>query len=223
MGDSYLSILRADGEEMTTITDRLKALADFVKAESIKQDVWETEKNTLLFSVKDKRTLSTVLLSVTELFKQLGGESEEQVLRKIQDFVSYGLSLVFGADYSFIAELGTEGKDLKVEISIRTGELQSDVTNAKGGGVAEVVSILLQLFFVFVSKGTLSQFIILDASLIHLSEKYWKNMSRLLQEISNKLNLQVVLLAHAGDYGEYADVLYEFSQKNGRTQVRRVK
>lgn len=208
---------------MTEITDRLNTLADFVQTESIKQDVWETEKNTLLFSVKDKQKFSTVLLSITELFKQLGGESEEQVLRKIQDFVSYGLSLVFGADYSFIANLGFEGKDLKVETYVVTKELQSDVVNAKGGGVAEVVSILLQLFFVFVSKGTLSQFIILDASLIHLSEKYWKNMSRLLQEISNKLNLQVLLLAHAGDYGEYADTLYEFSQKDGQTQVRRVK
>jgi len=208
---------------MTEITDRLNTLADFVQTESIKQDVWETEKNTLLFSVKDKQKFSTVLLSITELFKQLGGESEEQVLRKIQDFVSYGLSLVFGADYSFIANLGFEGKDLKVETYVVTKELQSDVVNAKGGGVAEVVSILLQLFFVFVSKGTLSQFIILDASLIHLSEKYWKNMSRLLQEISNKLHLQVLLLAHAGDYGEYADTLYEFSQKDGQTQVRRVK
>lgn len=208
---------------MITITDRLKALDDFIRTESIKQDVWETEKNTLLFNVKDKQKLSTVLLSVTELFKQLGGESEEQVLRKIQDFVSYGLSLVFGVNYSFVAELGTEGKDLKVETYVVTKELQSDVINAKGGGVAEVVSILLQLFFVFVSKGVLSQFIILDASLIHLSEKYWKNMSRLLQKISNKLNLQVLLLAHVGDYGEYADTLYEFSQKDGQTQVRKVK
>lgn len=211
------------GEEMTTTTARLEALADFVQTESIKQDVWDTEKNTLLFKVKDKRAFSTTLLSVAELFKQLGGESEEQVLRKIQAFVSYGLSLVFGADYSFIAELSTEGKDLKVETYVKTNDLQSDVVNAKGGGVAEVVSILLQLFFVFVSKGTLSQFIVLDASLIHLSEKYWKNMSRLLQEISNKLNLQVLLLAHAGDYGEYADVLYEFSQKGGQTQIRKVK
>jgi len=208
---------------MTRTIDRLNALADFVQTESIKQDVWETEKNTLSFNVKDKREFSTVLLSITELFKQLGGESEKQVLQKIQDFVSYGLSLVFGVDYSFVAKLGLEGKDLKVETFVLTKELQSDVVNAKGGGVAEVVSILLQLFFVFASKGTLSQFIVLDASLIHLSERYWKNMSRLLQEISNKLNLQVILLAHAGDYGKCADVLYEFSQEDGQTRVRRVK
>lgn len=69
----------------------------------------------------------------------------------------------------------------------------------------------------------LSRFVVLDAALIHLSEKYWRNMSQLLSEICGKSDIQILLMAHAGDYGAYADIQYEFTQREGQTKVRRIK
>ena len=157
-----------------------------------------------------------------ELFKQIGGENEREILERIQDFISYGLRSVFGSDYQFIVEMRTEGKELKVDFGIRTGDLSTTVVGAKGGGLAECVSILLQIFFVLVDR-SLSRFVVLDAALIHLSEKYCKNMSHLLSEICSKTDIQILLLAHMGDYGEYADTLYEFTQVGGKTKARRIK
>ena len=206
--------------------NELKARADgflsTIRAEQIKKKAWEVERRKLLLDIDDKRDFTGILLQVVELYKELGGENEQQILERVQDFVSYGLSAVFGENYQFITKIRTEGKELKVDFGIRTDGLQTSVVGAKGGGVAEVVSILLQLFFVLVDK-SLSRFVVLDAALIHLSEKYWKNMSQLLAEICAKSDIQVLLLAHAGDYGAYADVLYEFTQREGKTKARRIK
>jgi len=206
-------------EIISGLEKRLSQLISMAEKEKIKGEVKETETVKIRLSVDEKKGLSTVLIQVVEFFKSLGGEQEQELLSKLETFISYGLSTVFGASYQFITELGVEGKDLKVEFYIRTNDLQSDVVGAKGGGVAEVVSILLQLFFVIAMKDVLSPFLLLDTAMVHLSERYHENMSSLLKELAKKLDIQVVLLAHVGDYGAYADKLYHFVQRDGKTIV----
>jgi hypothetical protein len=212
----------SDLQQVNDLKARVDSILATIRAEQIKKRAWEVERRKLLLGVDNRRELTGILLQVVELYKELGGENEQQVLERVQDFVSYGLSAVFGDNYQFITKMRTEGKELKVDFGIRTDGLQTGVVGAKGGGLAEVVSILIQLFFVLVDK-SLSRFVVLDAALIHLSEKYWKNMSQLLAEICNKSDIQILLMAHTGDYGAYADVLYEFTQKEGKTKARRIK
>jgi hypothetical protein len=208
---------------LADLEKRLGQLISVAEREKMRKEVKETEKTKLLLSVDEKKSLSTVLLQVAEFFKTLGGEQEQELLNKLEMFVSYGLSTVFGASYQFVTQLGVEGKDLKVDFFIRTNDLQSDVAGAKGGGVAEVVSILLQLFFVIAMRGVLCPFLLLDTAMVHLSEKYHANMSTLLKELAEKLKIQVVLLAHSGEYGESADRLYRFTQRDGKTIAEVVK
>jgi len=211
-----------DLQQLNDLKARVDIILSTIQTEQIKKKTWEVERRKLLLGVENRRELTGILLQVVELYKELGGDNEQQILERVQDFVSYGLSAVFGDNYQFLTKMRTEGRELKVDFGIETDGLQTSVVGAKGGGVAEVVSILLQLFFILVDKG-LSRFIVLDAALIHLSEKYWRNMSQLLSEICGKSDIQILLMAHAGDYGAYADVQYEFTQREGQTRVRRIK
>lgn len=211
-----------DLQQISDLKARVDKTLSAIQAEQIKKRAWEVERRKILLGVENRRELTGILLQVVELYKELGGENEQQVLERVQDFVSYGLSAVFGEGYKFLTKIRTEGRELRVEFGIETNGLQTSVIGAKGGGVAEVVSILMQLFFILVDK-SLSRFVILDAALIHLSERYWKNMSQLLSEICSKSDIQILLMAHAGDYGAYADVLYEFTQREGKTKSRRIK
>lgn len=211
-----------DLQQISDLKSRVDSILEVIRTEQVKRKVWEVEKRKLFLGVDNRRELTGILLQVVELYKELGGENEQQILERVQDFVSYGLSAVFGDDYQFFTKMRTEGKELKVDFEVNTRGLQTGVIGAKGGGLAEVVSILIQIFFVLVDK-SLSRFVVLDAALIHLSERYWKNMSQLLSEICSKSDIQILLLAHTGDYGSYADCLYEFTQKNGQTVARKLK
>jgi len=203
--------------------NRLDSLLDVVKREKVKSEVREAQSVKLRLSIDDKQELNTTLLQVTELFKSMGGVKEQEVLEKLEEFVSYGLSAVFGASYSFITELITKGKDIRVEFQVKTADLQSDVSSAKGGGVAEVVSILIQIFVVVILKGSIAPVMFLDTALVHLSPQYHGNMSVLLREITTRAGIQIIMLANLGTYGESADVLYRFSQSDGKTIVHREK
>jgi hypothetical protein len=209
--------------ELETLKERINHLEELVKREAIKKDVYQTGKLQLELSKKDKEGMTDTLLQVMELFKKLGGTREEELLRKLETFINYGLALVFQDKEQFIASIDSSGKDIRVDFFIKTGEAVCDVTEAKGGGVAEVVSILLQIFFVAVMRGTLAPILIMDTGLVHLSDHYHKAMSMLLRDLCHNLGMQVILLTHAGDYGESADVLYQFTQEEGKTLCRRTK
>ena len=204
---------------MESLLARLERLEKIAVVEKTKQDVKETEVVKLNLKRSDKEEEVLLLSKVTELFKSLGGQSQEELLSKVEKFVSYGLSTIFGEDYQFVAELNVEGKDLKVEFYVRTRDLATSVTTAKGGGVAEVVSILLQLFFVVALGDKFAPFVLMDTAMLHISPEYHAKVSALLKELSDKLNLQIVLIANVNEYGAYADKVYRFNQVGGHTRV----
>ena len=59
--------------------------------------------------------------------------------------------------------------------------------------------------------------IIMDTALVHLSDQYHERMSALLKELSEKLDLQILLMIHSMAFGKYADKLYLFEQEDGKT------
>lgn len=210
-------------QDIQKLESRLSQLETFVGRESIKTELTATEKVRIKLSMDEKSEANEVLLKVVELFKTLGGDKEDVILKKLESFVSYGLSTVFGSRNIFKTAMSSEGRDLKVDFYVDVEGTPCDVTNAKGGGVAEVVSILIQLFFVGAAKDKTAPLLILDTAMVHLSEQYHRNMSALLQELTKAMNLQIILMAHSGEYGEFASTLYNFSQEEGHTIARRIK
>ena len=197
----FNTILREEGKAAHREEQRLKLEADLSK----------------------KRLGSIVLLQVVELFKKIGGDGEEELLKKLDKFISYGLSFVFGEAFTFKSMMVTDGKDVRLQFKIVQGDRVVDIEDACGGGLVEVVSLLMQVFFIVMGKGRFAPFLLLDTALIQLSDDYISHMSELLREISYGVGIQIVLLTHARNFGEAADVVYNFTQIEGKTSVERVK
>lgn len=209
--------------DLVSLTDSLSRLEEWAKEERIKLKVREQERVRLELERGEKEQVSKVLLQVGELFKSLGGQTQEDLLRSLGKFISYGLSAVFSEEYVFVPVMGVEGKEIRVDFFIETGDLKCGITNAKGGGVAEVVSILLQVFFLVALKERFAPFLLLDTAMVHISEHYHASVSSLLKELSDKLGIQVVLIANINAYGAYADKVYHFTQEGGKTIVEQEK
>lgn len=202
-----------------SIDERLENLERLVLREKTKKEVSGEERLKLQLSKEEKTRDSTVLLQVVELFKSLGGETQETLLASLKKFVTFGLQSVFGSLYSFNPVMVTEGKDVKVDFYVKTDEVEGKVTDAKGGGVAELVSILIQIYFMRVLKDEFRQVMILDTPMIHISKRYHGKVSALLKQLSEKLGMQIVLLTNTESFAEYADKAYQFTQVDGKTKV----
>lgn len=201
------------------IEDRLEKLSRIVTQERTKKEVKGEEILKLQLLINEKQADSRVLLQVAEVFKNLGGESQESLMDKLQKFVTFGLQSIFGISYSFVPVVDSGGKDVAVDFYVKTEDVQGRVVDAKGGGVAEVVSMLIQIFFMRVLRDEFSQVLILDTPMTHISNRYREKVSALLKQLSEKLNMQIVLLTNTKEFAEHADMAYEFTQRDGKTQV----
>lgn len=204
--------------------DRLLKLEDFVSREKHRQEYRKEQIVKLELAVVDKKKDSDILLKVAELFKSLGGESEIDLLKKLDQFVSGGLSFIFGESYTFKSFLNVSGKDVRLDFTVnKDGKDLSTVEDSCGGGVVDVVGLLLRLFFIVSMKDSVMPFLILDTALIQLSDEFVPRMSKLLKDVCDGLGIQLVLITHTNLFGEFADALYEFSQEHGKTISKRLK
>lgn len=204
---------------MKDLLERLERLDELAKAEKLKGEFKEKERFKLELRKTDTEKDTQILLQVRELYKSLGGLTEEKLMESLSMFVTYGLQSVFSEEYRLVPEMSMEGTQPRLDFKIATGDLISSVTEAKGGGVAEVVSILLQIFFTRALAEKVAPFLLLDTAMIHLSTRYKMRVSHLLKELCEKLDMQILLIVNTNEYGEYADRVYKFSQEGGKTVV----
>jgi len=208
---------------MSELHERLSRLEEVVRQEKAKADVIETQLTRLSLDKTDKELYTQTLLKVAELYKSIGGETQDSLMQKVSTFVTFGLRAVFGDDYRFITHTSSEGKDVKLDFAIETREMESSVSEAKGGGVSEVVSILLQLFFVVALGEDYAPFVFLDTAFVHISSVYRPRVSALLLELSRKLQIQILIIVNDNSYSDYADKVYRFAQERGKTIVEQEK
>jgi hypothetical protein len=201
------------------IEDRLKNLESLVLREEAKKEVTGEERLKLQLRKEEKQGDSTLLLQVVEVFKMLGGETQESLLANLERFVSFGLQYVFGEGYKFVPSYDSSGKDVAVDFYVQTGDVCGRVADAKGGGVAEVVSMLIQVFFMRVLQDEFQPVLILDTPMVNISKRYHGKVSALLRQLSDKLGMQIILITNTESFTEYADKAYEFTQVNGETKV----
>jgi ABC-type lipoprotein export system ATPase subunit len=59
----------------------------------------------------------------------------------------------------------------------------------------------------------------LDETFAHVSSEYLEPMGQFLREVVDKTGVQIIMVTHQPELAEYADTVYRFSNKDGKTQV----
>lgn len=177
--------------------------------------------------LEEYRVTVEELTEALQVFQTLEGAWHRQLEERISSLISRGLSLVFEEPLKLVLETKTRGElsamDFKLVQTVDGVELVTDIVGSKGGGVVAVVSFLLRLFVLLLSKPPLRHVLLLDESFAHVSKEYVPNLARLLRQLVNETGVQIILVSHEPLFGEHADVVYEISQnRQGESQARRI-
>ena len=140
----------------------------------------------------------------------------ESNLKKIETWVNLGLKRIFNDQ---IIEFKIE-KAIKRNVNTYQLILLKDniagSKNSYGGGILCVVSLILKLLFLEITKSP--KLLVLDESLSFLSEKYIENCSAFINILIKEFNLNVILVTHQEKFKEYASHVYEAKNMNNQTQ-----
>ena len=200
-----------------------EAMSDFLvevgKAKAISEQAKQCQKD-----LQEAQDLQQRYERVSLLFQSISEQQQAVLIEKIERLVSLGLWAVFEEDMAFIIRMQSKADQMNASFRLRdsTG-LETDIMTAKGGGVAVLVGVLLQIVMLALMRSRLAQVLFLDESFSHVSDEYIPKVAALMHTMATKLGLQIVLVTHQPEFQEDADLGYRFAKKDGHTIVTKVK
>ena len=174
--------------------------------------------------VSELTNLVEELDRVTILLNSLGEERQLAAQANIEELVTRGLRMIFDDTLSFHIVQTVRGKTAVVEFVVRTtlgnSVIETPVMDARGGGLAAVIGFLLRLVVMLMGQDTkAANLLVLDETFAHVSAEYLDTLGQFLREVVDRTGVQIVMVTHQPEFGQYADRVYHFTTENGKTQV----
>jgi DNA repair exonuclease SbcCD ATPase subunit len=138
--------------------------------------------------------------------QKVAQDTQEQLKIHVEDIVQLALDAIFPDRYAFEIQFNIAyGKTTAelVFISKQSGHIV-DPMIASGGGVVDVCSFALRLACWTLSRG-IDKVIILDEPFRFLSKNLQERAGMLLKELSDKLDIQIILTTHLDALIDAAD------------------
>lgn len=210
---------------MSTQLESIKAFRNQLNstyiAKKATKDRLELEKNRLKTVIDELKEEFTLGEQTAEFLRKLGSRARNQAKENVEQMVSNALQFVFEEDIEFIINYDEKRGRPEAEFLIRSmieGQVvEADPTEARGGGLADVVSATLRIALaeLFGVRGPL----ILDEPTKHLSERFSHNFAIFIRQISEQFNRQIIMISHNTSMIEHGHISYLVTQQNGVSVV----
>lgn len=160
---------------------------------------------------------------VARLLSTIGEERQDAARAQIEQLVTRALQVIFDEGLSFHLVPAVKANQATLEFVIRSEYVAGDeagvhadapsivdtpVLDARGGGMAVVVSFLLRLVVILLTPGA-RRIMFLDESFSHVSAEYEPRLAEFLREVCDQAGVQIILVTHSTAYSDVADVRYQ--------------
>ncbi len=143
--------------------------------------------------------------------------------RRIETLVTQGLRMIFGEDLSFHLVSTVRAKRPEVDLVVRSTldngtVVDTDVLDARGGGLAAIVGFLLNVVLLLLTQPRDAP-LLLDETFAHVSAEYEPRVAEFLRQLVDHTGVQIIMVTHSDAYTDLADVRYRFTLRNGLTHA----
>ena len=163
------------------------------------------------------RSREATLQLATAFLQKEAQETQKRLKYHVQDLVQSALSAVFPGKYDFRMDFVPLRNRTEVSIYLDKDGAHINPEDASGGGVVDVVSFALRV--VSWSLSGTSNTLFLDEPFKWVSVGLRPLCAELLHTLSERMNLQVVMVTHDSELVEEADTIFEVDQKRRRSII----
>jgi DNA repair exonuclease SbcCD ATPase subunit len=150
-----------------------------------------------------------------EIVREVGMKTQEQLQYHIGDITSLALESIFDDPYELKVDFVKRRDKVECDLLfIRNGEEVNPIS-ASGGGAVDVASFALRIASWSMNSPRSRNTIILDEPLRFLSEDLQEKASLMIKELSDKLNLQFIIITHEPTLATYADKEFKIGIREG--------
>ncbi len=154
-----------------------------------------------------------LILTIGQLYRKRSVES-------VQENVTKALQLVFERPYEFILKQGEKRGQIEDEMLVKVGNAEMDPVTEMGGGITDVISIVLRPILWSKMKSRTSPVMVLDepARLVN-SDLSVRNLSQLLWQLAKGLSLQFIVVTNKPGLAHCVDRLFEVVKRDEVSEV----
>lgn len=163
---------------------------------------------------QDLQTISGTLSNLSE-------KLQDSVQELVEAIVSRGLQTIFQEEMSIRLTNKMVGRRPETDITLISGDLETSILNARGGGVAAVTGFLLRVVMLLLAPNT-RRVMFLDEAFAQVSVEYEERLAQFISELCENAKLQIILVTHSTTYFDSADRAFSVSQKGGKTSVTQI-
>lgn len=227
----------AGSKELTDLLESIKKelSPDFYKLETSmraldaelyqlrgEKSIWESQITSSKVTILDLKNKGIVYDSTLSFFRDVSEEARKDIVIKIESFVSSALEKIFGSNVLRFKI------DMKVKSNVPHAEftLEDCLTNQTysvlesfGGGVGDVISIVLRLAILELQDPPNTGPVVLDEVGKFLSGDRQEKLGSFLREWSHQFNRQIILVTHKPHILKHADRVFKVSKDDTQSIV----
>lgn len=178
-------------------------------------------------SLSDINKLKSKIEKAQKCLSFLNGFVEftrSQIKVKIEDIVNSALKCVYTDKtirFNIIPAITKRG--VNYELYVNTDGMTTPLTDAKGGGVLDIVTLSIRIAFVRMFSNILRQTIILDEPFKNLDSERIVPACEWLKVVSKEFGIQFIIVSHIVELIEGSDKVFRVINENGTSEVKVVK
>lgn len=147
-------------------------------------------------------------------------ETQENLRYHIEDVVQLALDCCFPDRYEFIVNFTIKRGRTEADLSLLDENgVKVNPMDAAGGGVVDIVSFALRIALWSLSKN--ENVIILDEPFKFLSKDLIPKGAEIIKELSEKMNIQFIIVTHIPELAELSNTVYNVLLKDGISIVKK--
>ena len=148
-----------------------------------------------------------------EFFLAVAQQTQASLEKRLSEIVSLALAAVFDEPYAFKINYVTRRGVTECDLVFERDGREIDPLGGAGGGAVDIAAFALRIA-VWALGGNRRPVIILDEPFRNLSANLHERAGQMLQMLSRKLGLQIVMVSHNPDIVSGADAVFRVN--NGK-------
>lgn len=176
----------------------------------------------LIQKIKKSERYQKYVEQAHEILKQVGLQTQQQLIYHISDVTSVALESVFDEPYKLKLDFVERRGKTECDILFEKNGTVVDPMTSSGGGVIDVAAFALRIASWSMKVPITQKTIVLDEPFKHLSKDLHDRASQMLKLLADKLGLQFIIVTHESSLGLAADRIFEVKQRKGISTVKQL-
>jgi len=184
------------------------------RKQQIEHGIRETES-----AIKDKKRTLRRHEQAREIIREVGLKTQQQLQVHISDITTLALDAIFDDPYKLVVEFVQRRNKTECDLLFERDGQRITPLSASGGGPVDVAAFALRVASWSMQNPRSRNVLILDEPFRFLSVNLLPKAGEMLNQLSEKLDLQIIMVTHEEELAEMADRIFQVHMNKSKSIV----